>query len=110
MLKKSWVQAALVVAGFGIVAGAASPAFAYTSSITGCLVESDGSWLHVRDTAGDSHSVYGLYHKGTSTATYRLDNSSGVNTTVSKDVGSTITGVRACLNYQLFPDICGNWS
>lgn len=108
-IKDSIGRFAVVAAGVGFIVVAASPAFAVESVTNGCEAWTWTSYLYVKDTASDSHSVYANYKKNGSSSTQRLDNNSGAGSTAWKDVGATITSVQGCVNIQLAPDTCGPW-
>ncbi|KDN84415.1 hypothetical protein [Kitasatospora cheerisanensis] len=92
------------------IAGAAAPAFAHSANQGGASSWNSGRTFYVKDTDADSHSVYGNWAvSGGSGNDGRLDNSSGYNTTVSKDVNGDIISVRACVNIQWGTDDCSGW-
>jgi hypothetical protein len=109
MTIKSRVTRALIGVGIaGAVFGAAAPAFAHTASTTGSKVTSSGSTIHVYDTKGDSHSAYGNWH-GAGSTSGRVENSGGVGSVTTKNVGHTINEVQACVDIQAAPDTCSKW-
>lgn len=61
----------------------------------------------IKDTAGDNRNVYTNYYRGSSLK--RLDNGSGVGTTVYGTSGSTITSMRACTEIDFAPDSCDSF-
>ncbi|MEV8018750.1 hypothetical protein AB0O76_20900 [Streptomyces sp. NPDC086554] len=65
--------------------------------------------VKVMDTEPDSHPVYSLYDRRTSTGK-RLDNHKGNGETAKSgdDSRNYVTKVTACVNVQLSPDRCGS--
>ncbi|MCM3661112.1 hypothetical protein M3148_08925 [Georgenia satyanarayanai] len=61
--------------------------------------------LKVKDSKDDNKSVYG-YANNTNN---RLNNLSGVGTTVQKTYGFKITAVQACTDIPLASDPCSDW-
>lgn len=85
-----------------------SAAWAATANASYGSAWSSGSTLYVKDTKGDNKSVYaGYLRKGAKNEAY-FYNYSGAGSTVSRNVGSTVTAVRICLN-QWGPDTCSAW-
>jgi hypothetical protein len=99
----------LFVATLALCAGfaTASPALAVSATAPdgGSKVSTSGKTMYVTDAEADAHAAYG-YAKNKDN---RLDNHSGVGTTVEKTYGFTITTVMACTNIQLHPDSCSSW-
>lgn len=96
------------LATVGVLALGVSPAFGYTHDATSASARafnSAATTLAVSDLKADSRSVHGEANNTTN----RLDNNSGAGTTVYKNLGVTITAVRACLNIPLAPDTCTSW-
>lgn len=90
----------------GVLALGATPALASsTSPDGGAYVYDSGSTLYVKDAKADGHGAYG--HANTTNS--RLRNHSGYGTTVSRNVGFSITAVQACTQISFAPDPCGSW-
>lgn len=84
----------------------AAPAFAITSPDGGSTATKSGSTFKVRDAKCDGYGAYGNWGGTTSK---RLDNWSGCNTTVEKNVGA-VGSYRACTNIPLGTDSCSIWT
>lgn len=86
----------------------ASPAMAASASADFGSAWSSGSILNVRDGKADNRSVYAVYIKKGAQEQSTLYNQSGYNTTVTKNVGATVTSVKICLN-KWGRDTCSGW-
>lgn len=96
------------LATVGVLALGVSPAFDYTHDVRSAgarAFNSTTTTLAVSDLKADNQSVHGEANNTTN----RLDNNSGSGTTVYKNLGVTITAVRACVNVKLGVDTCTSW-
>lgn len=101
VVKIAIALAALV--GLGV-----APTWAASSAADYGKAWSSGSTLWVSDTKGDSMAVYGEYLRVGADKSAYLYNYSGYKSTVSKNVGSTVTSVRICPD-AWGPDNCAAW-
>ena len=113
-LKKVAIRGALTLAATGALLGAAQPAFAHLSSVSGSQAWSYSPYgaVAVKDTAADSHSAYANYQRHGNGSTLRIENSNGSGTTVitANDETNYVMQVQACVDIQLEPDSCGGWN
>ncbi|WP_329166529.1 hypothetical protein OG709_15345 [Streptomyces sp. NBC_01267] len=98
---------ALSGAGAAFAAGAGESLDSSTNGASAWSHGTNGA-VAVKDTKGDSHSVYTLYDRRYNTG-LRLDNNSGNGNTASSSMDTTnyVRKVTACVNIQLKPDQCG---
>jgi len=66
--------------------------------------------VNIADTLGNNESVYVQYTLANDATVRRVDNTSGVNTTVSATAqATTIKKLRACQDIQFQPDSCDSY-
>lgn len=67
-----------------------------------------GGTVNIKDTSGNSESVFVQYRRTGDTADRRLNNKSGYGATVSSS-GTKVVGLKACRDRNLMPDECDSW-
>jgi len=104
--KKAMIVAPLVLAA--VLGGGAASADMNSYVTGGHAWRSPVGTVNIKDTLGNDEAVYVQYRRTGDTSDRRLNNNSGLGATASSS-GTTVTGLKACQDRSLLPDVCDSW-